>query len=816
MRIIPFSISTLATIVLIWALSRTWGPIPPMGNFLSPQHGFWQNAEPVEGNFTVDLDFPQLKNKVEVFFDERMVPHVFAQNEGDLFFVQGWLHAKFRLWQMEFQTHAAAGRLSEILGPGKNDQILKFDRQMRRLGMVYGAKNSELEAEKDKQTKVACDSYTAGVNAYINDLTTAALPLEYKLLNYQPEKWTNLKTALFLKYMSYDLAGPENDFEYTNAKSALSRIDFERLFPVTQDSLIPIIPKGTAFDPPSIRPQMPADADSIYFSSATIASITQNKPDRDNGSNNWAVSGSKTQSGKPILCNDPHLGLNLPSLWFEMQLSTPEFSAYGASFPGAPCVIIGFNDNCAFGFTNAMRDVRDYFSIDFRDKSKQEYQFNGEWKKSELKIDTFKVKGQSPFYDTVAYTVFGPVMFDESFRGLENNRSDGGNYAVKWKAHDPSNELLIFYKLNHAKNYNDYQKALPYLTCPGQNCLFASKDGTIAVWQQAVFPAKWRRQGDFVMPGKDNSYDWQGFIPQAENPHLKDPTQGFISTANQLPTDTTYPYYLGGHHDLYRGIEIHRFLSNMNGITPVDMQKLQTNNFNGLAAAAVPILLNNIDQSGLTDPERKYFEVLRNWNYYNDPDEKGAAVFLNWFDSLQIEIWNDEFSRMPQPVDLPEDYTLVELLKKDSALKFVDNVNTPAAETLKDIITIAFKKAVPGLARLEAEGLLTWSKFKDSGIQHLLRQGPLSSLHLSTGGGKHVINATKKFHGPSWRMVVHLTDKTEAYGIYPGGQSGNPGSKYYDGFVEDWAAGKYYSLWMMTNEEKNDKRIIGRMNFTKF
>ena len=196
--------------------------------------------------------------------------------------------------------------------------------------------------------------------------------------------------------------------------------------------------------------------------------------------------------------------------------------------------------------------------------------------------------------------------------------------------------------------------------------------------------------------------------------------------------------------------------------------------------------------------------------------KKGAAVFLNWFDSLQIEVWNDEFSRMAQPVDLPEDYTLVELLKKDSALKFVDNVNTPAIETLRDIVTAAFKKAVPGLARLEAEGLLTWSKFKDSGIQHLLRQEPLSSLHLSTGGGKHVINATKKFHGPSWRMVVHLTDKTEAYGIYPGGQSGNPGSKYYDGFVQDWAAGKYYSLWMMTNEEKNDKRIIGRMNFTKF
>ena len=816
MRIIPFTITTIITIVLIWALSRPWGRVPAIGSFLSPQHGFWQNAEPSDGSFALDLDFPQLKNKVEVYFDERMVPHVFAQNEEDLFFVQGYIHAKYRLWQMEFQTHAAAGRLSEILGSGENDLIVKFDRQMRRLGMVYGAKNSEKKVEEDKETKRACDSYTAGVNAYINELTAASLPLEYKLLNYHPEKWTNLKTALFLKYMSYDLAAPENDFEYTNAKSALSAVDFEKLFPITQDSLVPIVPKGTVFDPPAVHPQKPASADSLYFASKTIASIVRSRPDPDNGSNNWAVDGTKTQSGRPILCNDPHLGLNLPSLWFEMQLSTPEFNAYGASFPGAPCVIIGFNDNCAFGFTNAMRDVRDYFSIDFRDNSKQEYYYNGEWKKSELKIDTLKIKGREPFYDTVAYTVFGPVMYDNSFRGLENTRSDGKNYAVKWKAHDPSDELMLFYKLNHAKNYKDYQDALQYLTCPGQNCLFACKDGDIAVWQQAVFPAKWRRQGDFIMPGRDSSYDWQGYIPQRENPHLVKPTNGIISTANQLPVDTTYPYYVGGHHDLYRGIEINRFLSQMTGITPDAMKQLQTNNYNGLAEAAVPILLKNLDQSNLNDQEKKYLEMLQNWNYRNDPEENGATVFLNWFDSLQLEIWNDEFSKMPQPVDLPEDYTLIELLKKDSALKFVDNINTPEVETLRNVVTNAFRKAVPGLANLEAEGMLGWSKYKDSGIQHLLRLGALSRFHLTTGGGKHVINATKKYHGPSWRMIVHLTDQTEAYGVYPGGQSGNPGSKYYDGFVDDWAAGKYYSLWMMKATEKNDKRIIGKMNFTKF
>ena len=270
-----------------------------------------------------------------------------------------------------------------------------------------------------------------------------------------------------------------------------------------------------------------------------------------------------------------------------MQLHTPNFNAYGASFPGAPCIIIGFNDSCACGFTNGMRDVRDYYEIKFKDDSKQEYWFNNEWKRAELHIDTFKVTGQQDFYDTVAYTIFGPVMYDKSYTG--KRATNDKYYAVRWKAHDPSNEMMIFYKLNRAKNLDDYKAALPYLSCPGQNCVFADKRGDIAIWQQAEFPAKWKRQGDFVMPGTDSSYMWQGYIPMEENPHLINPERGFVSSANQLPADTAYPYYIGGHHDLYRGYLINRYLRNMNGITPADMQRLQTENYNVLAEFALPI-----------------------------------------------------------------------------------------------------------------------------------------------------------------------------------------------------------------------------------
>ncbi|HVZ95473.1 MAG TPA: penicillin acylase family protein, partial [Chitinophagaceae bacterium] len=349
MRIIPFVIFGIITTGLIVILNTTYLTPAPLGKLLNPQGGIWQNAEPADYDYSANLKFPQLKGNVNVYFDERLVPHVFADNNDDAMFVQGYLHAKFRLWQMEFQTHAAAGRISELIGdrPG----VLNFDRNMRRLGMVFAAENSLQEMEKDPLTKAACDNYTAGVNAYIESLNESTLPLEYKILGYYPEKWTNLKTALFLKYMSLDLAGAENDFEYTNAKKILSATDFDKLYPIIMDSLDPIVPKGTVFPSPAIQLKIPASADSIYFDQKDSTTITEMPPDRDNGSNNWAVSGSKTKSGYPVLCNDPHLSLNLPSLWYEMQISTPSYNAYGVSFPGAPAIIIGFNDSCAFGFT---------------------------------------------------------------------------------------------------------------------------------------------------------------------------------------------------------------------------------------------------------------------------------------------------------------------------------------------------------------------------------------------------------------------------------------------------------------------------------
>ena len=209
MKILPLIISAAVTTGLVITLNTKLLLPAPLGKLLSPQHGIWQNAENANAGFNMDLSFPLLKGKVDVYLDDRLVPHVFAGQENDVYFVQGYIHAKFRLWQMELQTFAAAGRASEIIG----DKALTHDREFRRLGMGYAAEISLKEMEANPVTKASCDAYTAGVNAYISSLTEAQLPIEYKLIGYTPEPWTNLKSALFLKYMSYDLAAHDDDME---------------------------------------------------------------------------------------------------------------------------------------------------------------------------------------------------------------------------------------------------------------------------------------------------------------------------------------------------------------------------------------------------------------------------------------------------------------------------------------------------------------------------------------------------------------------------------------------------------------------------
>ncbi|HET9430506.1 MAG TPA: penicillin acylase family protein [Chitinophagaceae bacterium] len=813
MRILPFIVSAIITVGLVYALNRKWGDIPPMGKFLSPQHGFWQNAEPANSDFSDNLSFPGLKGKAEVYFDERLVPHIFAENDEDAYFIQGWLHAKFRLWQMEFQTLATAGRISEIIG----EKAVNYDREQRRMGLTYGAENMLTLMEGNENTRKAVESYGAGINAYITSMKESELPVEYKLLDYKPEKWNNLKTALFIKQVTKTLSGYgySNDFQYTNLRTIFTDKEINILFPDFPDSLSPVIPQGTIFPVSTGTAMAPENSDSVYLGTSDSIQIDQTeKPNPGKGSNNWAVSGKKSSSGSPILCNDPHLELTFPSIWYEIQISTPSFNAYGVSFPGIPSVVIGFNDSIAFGFTNGGIDVMDFYEIKFKDNSRAQYWFNNEWTNSRMRVEEIKVNGGRTIYDTVAYTVFGPVMYDKSF----TNVSSGDKaFAIRWKAHDPSNELLMWWKLNRARNYDDYEKALQDFTCPVQNVVFASKAGDIAIWQQGQVPLRWNRQGVYIMPGEDSSYMWQGYIPMSDNPHIVNPERGFVSSANQRATSNDYPYYVPGDFSVYRGMRINKLLDAMNGITIADMMKLQNDNYNSMAEILKPFLVMHTDQARLNQEEKRLFQYFTSWNLQNDPAETGPVVFEVWMDTLSMLYLGDELGRASDPL-LPNKSTLIDLLlKEDSISRFADNISTTELESVSKIVTESFKIAAGFLLKKEKENRLTWANYKNTTIYHLLGTGaiPFARQGLAIGGGDEIINATRHTHGPSWRMIIHLTTPTEAYGVYPGGQSGNPGSRYYSNFVDTWAAGKYYRSWFMRAGDKTDKRVKWVIKFGK-
>ena len=796
MKYAKLLLSLLGTLGIFFLLNTKIGALPPLGKFLSPASGIWQNE--TDESISGEVMIPGLQEEVVVHYDAQLIPHVFAQNDHDLYKAQGYLTAKHRLWQIEFQTYAASGRLSEIFGEG----ALEYDRTERRRGMGYGADQAMAYMEKyDQETLAFVQDYADGVNAYINQLEPEDYPVEYKLLDYKPEAWTAKKTALLLMYMTKMLAGGDEDLEYTNTLRMLGKENFDLLFPDFFDQNDPVIPKETDWSFIDV-PQTPSPGSEAVLD--TIQEIIS-KPNPDNGSNNWAVSGAKSSTGNPILANDPHLGLNLPSIWFVMQLSTPEYNAFGATIPGALGVISGFNQHISWGETNATRDVIDWYKIEFN-QDRTQYKYDGSWKDVKVRVEEIKIKGQTAYIDSVLYTHHGPVVYDKNFK----SDSEWSGYAMKWVGHEGGNNQKTFLQLNRAKNYEDYTAALQYWNAPAQNFVFASTEGDIALWIQGKFPNKWEGQGKFLMDGSKPENDWQSYIPQTYNAHTKNPERGFVSSANQHPVDEAYPYYVfNDGYETYRNRVINDFFNSKKEFSIQDFKDLHNNNDNLKAAELVPYMLETMDASGLTADEKVIYEEMKAWKFNNDIDEVGPSIWRQWYGKLYGLVW-DEFDSEETALASPYTYQTIYLLKNQGDHKFMDIVETEdKTETAHDLFLLAFKEAAARLKEIkEEEGSYTWANYKGTYAGHLLQGLPaFSRFDIPIGGDRNIVNATSENHGPSWRMIVEMSSPPTALGIYPGGQSGNPGSKYYDDFIDDWATGEYHSLNFLQSSDKTDKVI---------
>lgn len=780
-------VSFLVTITIFYTFNTKLGSIPPIGKFLSPSSGIWQNEK--DDCITGNLEIEGLSKEVVIHYDEQLIPHLFAQNDSDLYRAQGYITAKHRLWQMEFQTFAAGGRLSEIIG----EKGLNFDRTQRRKGMVFGAENALKKMEEDPEMITYLEAYRDGINSYINQLEPKDYPVEYKLLDYAPEPWTLTKTSLLLMYMTDDLCGRDYDLEFTNALRLFGDERFNLLYPDYFDVTDPVIPKETDWSNINVKmTETPASGIILDSVAETIE-----KPDPDNGSNNWAVSGSKSYSGHPILANDPHLGLNLPSIWFVMQLATPQHNAFGATLPGAIGVISGFNNHIAWGETNATRDVKDWYKIEFKDNSRKQYKYNNTWKDASLHLEEIKIKGAKTYIDSVIYTQYGPVTYDKNFKG--NGKKEG--YAMKWVGHIGGNNQRTLIDLNSAKNYNDYLKALKHWVAPAQNFVFASAEGDIALWIQGMFPNKWKGQGKFLLDGSNLEDDWQSFIPQEFNAHTKNPERGFVSSANQHPVDESYPFYVfNDGYETYRNRVINDFFRGKDKINIQDFKDLQNNNYNLKASELLPFMLTNMDTSNLSQDEQEVFNEIKSWNFYSDINQNAPSIWDLWWKKLYDLTW-DEFKVENVALQKPFTYQTIFMLKNYPNDAFMDILSTPEKESSKDLFLITFKETAKELTEWKAKnGGYNWSKYKSTYVGHLLQALPaFSRFDVPIGGDRNTVNAADKNHGPSWRMIVEMSYPPKALGIYPGGQSGNPGSKYYDNFIDKWAAGEYLNLLFIQN-----------------
>jgi penicillin G amidase len=798
MKYIGFLISLIITLVLAVALTINFGQTPPLGKLLDPYHGIWQNSYSENHSGHQDLSLSNLSASVEVLYDTNLIPHIFAQNEEDLYRAQGYVTAQHRLWQMEFQTLAAAGRVSEIVGA----QALEFDRMQRRKGLGFGAEAGvQYIQENDPETYRYIEAYADGVNQYINQLSYRNMPVEYKILNYRPEPWTPYKTALFLKYMADMLVG-DKDLEFTNLRNLIGEELMEQLFPDFPVDNDPVIEPDKRWDFTPLEINAP---DEIVYPDGEIIGNPIPTPEQGVGSNNWAVAGSKTQSGNPILANDPHLSLNLPSLWYAIQLTTPEYSVKGASLPGALGVISGFNEDIAWGVTNATRDVRDWYSISFRNEDRNEYLYNDQWINSSLRLEEIKIKGEPSFVDSVYYTHYGPIVYDHNFRA----ESQLTNFALKWTAHLGSNEQRTFLKLNKAKNHDDYLEAVESFVAPAQNFVFASKTGDIAIKVQGTFPLKWDQQGKYLMDGSDPAYEWQGFIPNEQNPSTLNPRRGFVSSANQHSVDPSYPYFVfDNSFEHYRNRRLNRRLSELSNITVQDMKDLQFDNYYLHAAEALPVMLELLMEDTLILEEgsaRQLIDELQAWDFHTHPELTAPPIFEMWWDNLEKVVWG-KWRNNEMPIVIPNKYQTTQLLAEEPDHLAFDNPETTMRENARDVVVRSFNLMLNEYKEWrEKHEHPTWGNYKHTTIQHLVPNFRSFSVeNISTGGGRGILNATSERHGASWRMVVEMGERPNAYGIYPGGQSGNPGSKYYRNFIDRWARGEYLDFSLRTSGQVDD------------
>lgn len=767
-------VGLLAVVAIVILLDRPLGSIPALGPLLSPSEGFLQNRESAKDLSDQSLP-PILEDSTSiVVFDSLLIPHIFASNDEDAFRLQGFIEAKYRIWQMDFITRVAAGRVSEVVGP----RAIDFDIKQRRKGMARAAEVSVAKWEESYPESYSnVQAYVDGVNAYIDQLQPKDYPIEYKIMGYAPERWSALKSALFFKHMADVLCSREADFELTNARKILGPKIFDQLYPDKILTPEPVIPIEKVYDFGQMDQQTGVEA----FEQPMIG-LYDERPFEHYpsgiGSNNWAVSPSKVKSGHALMANDPHLPLRLPSIWYLVHIKTPEYNVFGVSFPGIMGVILGFNENISWGVTNVGHDVLDWLEV-LWDPKNSTYTWDSTEQKVDWRIEEIKVKGEDPVIDSVAWTAYGPIWNITSAEGATSA-------IMRWAAHDvpERDEMSVFPGLNRATSLKEAAAAVQGLHSPAQNFVMASRNGDIGMRVQGKLPLRPKGSGRMISPA-GSRYTWQEFIPQDQVPEIYNPRQAYVASANQASTDSTYPYYyINGDFRDARALTINQTLRNGKDLSKKDMMALQLNNYDIEAHSFIKTIIDLV-------PESTERSLLETWDGMYNAQCKTCILVEILKEEIQ-ELVYDELQDGDLEFKLPSLWRLMELIESDKKHKIFDLRTTPEQEGFESLLHIAWEKSV---SEWQSLGDIEWYQYRKSSIPHIVEAFSSFGAHNITAGGTgKAPNALRKSEGPSWRLVVELGEKMDAMGVYPGGQSGHAGSKYYDNMLEAWQNGTYYPL----------------------
>ena len=786
--------------LVLYAATNPVGPAPALGPLLDPVHGIWGTARQASLREELTASIPGLDGEVSVIYDRRGVPHIFARSEADAYRALGYVVARDRLFQLELQTRAAAGTLTELVGA----RAIEEDRRTRALGLPRAAERKLGALDSADAGLTAMTAYTDGVNAWIDGLSNAELPIEYHLLGARPARWSTINGVHLLNRMSWTLSFSNDDLSMLAARARVGNAAADALFPFDSPIQEPIQPSGRTSPRFALRrlppPGAPDSAASALLDLALAAAPSlarrDSAPDDAIGSNNWAVAPRRTAAGRTLLAGDPHLDLTLPSIWYEAHLVVPGvLDVYGVTIPGAPTVIIGFNRDVAWTFTNGQADVVDYYTETVDDaRAPSRYMLDESWRPLDLREERYLAPdGSLVGVDTVRYTHRGPLR-----------RGPIGWTSMRWTAFEPSGETGNFVNATRARTVTEWMSAMATYVVPIQNMLVADRAGSIAIRATGAYPLRpGNGRGDIVRDGSSSASDWNGMRPVAGYPQSVNPAQGYLASANQQPVDPAVdPAYIGSNwYPPWRAMRINQLLRADSAVTVEAMRRYQTDPGSARADLFVPRFLAAARADSASGDLGRAAALLAEWDRRYTVDNERAVLFEYAMSDLARTVWDElrgegEAARGGAP--RPSETVLVELLE-DPASVWWDVVSTPEIERRDDVLRSSL---LGGLQRAEREhgdprnGGWRWSGIQRANIRHLAGIPGFAAPPVAIQGGPSTLNpisGSGRF-GASWRMVVELGDEVRGWGTYPGGQSGNPLSDRYDDRMTTWAAGELDSL----------------------